>query len=167
VRNLALLVLPRARANSPPSPRTGFEIMTILSLLSFLDHLFLAPGTPIAPAIAIASSSIDPLTQAHLARTRPTPELENGRSALTLGEVEPPTPPRRGSSGGHPVRQGSGGVGGGRVMTSPSPMSGLSSNEIEVRDPARREEDGQRCLKLLEVSRDRYFSLSPPLADGP
>ncbi|ORY38104.1 hypothetical protein BCR35DRAFT_51660 [Leucosporidium creatinivorum] len=29
-------------------------------------------------------------------------------------------------------------------------MSGLSSNEIEVRDPARREEDGQRCLKLLE-----------------
>lgn len=127
--------------------------MTILSLLSFLDHLFLAPGTSGAPSTT-TSSTMDPLTQAHLARTRPASDLENGLAALALGGCEPPTPPRRRSSGGppHPVRQSSGGAMGGRVVTAPSPMSGLSSNEIEVRDPARREEDGQRCLKLLEVS---------------
>lgn len=117
---------------------TGFEILTILSLLSFLDTIF---GT-LAPAPTLNDVVITPPPPSSNRKSSDGPAVTVGIAALALGATPEPSPPPRKAFGGSSASSSS----------TPKPLGGLSTNEIEVRDPARKEEDVAKCLKLLQVS---------------
>lgn len=119
----------------------GFEILTILSLLSFLDTIF---GT-LAPIPTLNDVVLNPAT---VGKSSDVPAAEAGMAALALGATaEPLTPPRKATGAPTVPLEGPS-----RASSGPAPMRGLSTNEIEVRDPSKRDEDCSRCLKLLQAS---------------
>ncbi|GAA5924191.1 hypothetical protein JCM1841_006872 [Sporobolomyces salmonicolor] len=133
-----------ARVEPPIQDKKGFEIATLLALLSFTDHLFALPPSS-APSPSPAASLRAAATGASL------PSLSSPSAVALASPAAPPRPPVP------PVKRAS--SGGGK----------LAINEIAVIDSSEDAFAGycERCLSLLKDPSLLYlllFASSPQLA---